>query len=108
MALSLTFSPKARLKPLLNDLDEYPKISKQAKSNQLLMRKNLHLKHRQIMCEIKTLVYCDLEATGLKNSGRPRFSNCGSEQELLKNFNENTNLYKIYFIVKSSQNLQNS
>ena len=52
MALSLTFSPKARLKPLLNDLDEYPRISKQAKSNQLLMRKNLHLKHRQIMCEI--------------------------------------------------------
>ena len=27
-----------------------------------------------IMCEIKTLVYCDLEATGLKNSGRPRIT----------------------------------
>ena len=26
------------------------------------------------MCEIKTLVYCDLEATGLKNSGRPRIT----------------------------------
>ena len=32
--------------------------------------------HREslIMIEIKTLVYCDLEATGLKNSGRPRIS----------------------------------
>ena len=29
-----------------------------------------HLK----MSEIKTLVYFDLEATGLKNSGRPRIS----------------------------------
>ena len=27
-----------------------------------------------IMSEIKTLVYCDLEATGLTNSGRPRIS----------------------------------
>ena len=27
-----------------------------------------------IMSEIKTLVYCDLEAMGLKNSGRPRIS----------------------------------
>ena len=27
-----------------------------------------------IMSEIKTLVYCDLEATGLKSSGRPRIS----------------------------------
>ena len=26
------------------------------------------------MCELKTLVYCDLEATGLKNSGRPRIT----------------------------------
>ena len=26
------------------------------------------------MSEIKTLVYCDLEATGLKSSGRPRIS----------------------------------
>ena len=26
------------------------------------------------MSEIKTLVYCDLEATGLKNSGRPRIT----------------------------------
>jgi DNA polymerase III epsilon subunit-like protein len=26
------------------------------------------------MCEIKTLVYCNLEATGLKNSGRPRLT----------------------------------
>ena len=26
------------------------------------------------MSEIKTLVYFDLEATGLKNSGRPRIS----------------------------------
>ena len=26
------------------------------------------------MCDIKTLVYCDLEATGLKNSGRPRIT----------------------------------
>ena len=26
---------------------------------------------RKIMCDIKTFVYCDLEATGLKNSGRP-------------------------------------
>ena len=27
-----------------------------------------------MMSEIKTLVYCDLEATGLKTSGRPRIS----------------------------------
>jgi three prime repair exonuclease-1 len=27
-----------------------------------------------IMSKIKTLVYCDLEATGLKNSGRPRIT----------------------------------
>ena len=27
-----------------------------------------------MMREIKTLVYCDLEATGLKSSGRPRIS----------------------------------
>ena len=26
------------------------------------------------MSKIKTLVYCDLEATGLKNSGRPRIT----------------------------------
>ena len=26
------------------------------------------------MSEIKTIVYCDLEATGLKSSGRPRIS----------------------------------
>ena len=26
------------------------------------------------MSELKTLVYCDLEATGLKSSGRPRIS----------------------------------
>ena len=31
-------------------------------------------RERLIMSEIKTLVYCDLEATGLKNSGRPRIS----------------------------------
>jgi DNA polymerase III epsilon subunit-like protein len=32
--------------------------------------------HREnlIMSEIKTIVYCDLEATGLKSSGRPRIS----------------------------------
>ena len=27
-----------------------------------------------MMSKIKTLVYCDLEATGLKNSGRPRIT----------------------------------
>ena len=26
------------------------------------------------MCEIKTVDYCDLEATGLKSSGRPRIT----------------------------------
>ena len=26
------------------------------------------------MSEVKTLVYCDLEATGLKSSGRPRIT----------------------------------
>ena len=30
MALSMTFSPNARQQPLLNELDKYPKISKQA------------------------------------------------------------------------------
>ena len=39
MALSMTFPPNARPQPVLNDLDKYPKISKQAISNQSLMRK---------------------------------------------------------------------
>ena len=38
--------------------------------NDICWRNNLHIKYRRIMCEIKIMVYCDLEDTVLKNSGQ--------------------------------------
>ena len=73
MALTLTIVPNAKPQPTLNDYDFSYKLCKEE------TRKYLDLKGNRIsenlrMNKIKTLVYCDLEATGLKNCGRPRIT----------------------------------
>ena len=73
MALTLTIIPNAKPQPTLNDYDFFYILFKQ-ESRKYFDLKGNRISENLRMSKIKTLVYCDLEATGLKNCGRPRIT----------------------------------